>query len=66
MKLVTLISLILTLIGGLNWLLFGLMGTNLFVTIGGGGPLTMLLYVLTTVATFHIVFPVFMKHLQTA
>lgn len=66
MKIIHLVSYILTLIGGLNWLLLGLMGTNLFVTFGGGGPVTMLLYVLTTIATFHVVLPAFMKHVQTA
>lgn len=66
MKLITLISYFLVLIGGLNWTLVGFMGLDLFVMFGGGTVLTTVLYLLTTIATLYVVFPHAMKHLQTA
>ena len=66
MKLVTMIMIVLTLIGGVNWTLVGFAGVNLFVLFGSGGVLTTLLYLLTTVSTLYIVFPHFVKTLQPA
>jgi uncharacterized membrane protein YuzA (DUF378 family) len=66
MKFVHLIMVVLTLIGGLNWTLTGLMHVNLFVTFGGDGAITTLLYLFTTISTLYVVFPHFMKHLQPA
>ena len=64
MKLLHMIMIVLTLVGGINWTLFGFVGVNLFTVFGG--PLTTILYLLTTVSTLYIVFPHFIKTLQPA
>lgn len=65
MKLIHIISLMLVLIGGINWTLVGLMDLNLVSTIFGAGALTTVVYLLVTISTLYHVFPVFTKHFNT-
>lgn len=57
MKLVHLITLLLVLVGGLNWGLVALLDVNLVTTVLGTGVLTTLVYVLVMIATFYTIFP---------
>ena len=66
MKLIHILTLMLVVIGGLNWGLVGLMDLNLVTTIFGTGILTTFLYILVTVSTLYHVMPVLMKQLQTS
>lgn len=66
MKMINLISLILVFLGGLNWTLMGLLNMDLFTMFGGGGVFTLVLYILVTVATLHLVFPKLLTHFHTA
>lgn len=66
MKLVHIISLLLVIIGGINWTTVGLMDMNLISSIFGAGGVTTLVYVLVTVATCYHLLPRFMEQVKTA
>lgn len=61
MKMIHVVTLLLVLIGGINWTLFGLMGLNLVTSIFGTGVLATLVYLLITGATVYLVMPMFTK-----
>jgi uncharacterized membrane protein YuzA (DUF378 family) len=65
MKFFHVITLLLVLLGGLNWGLVGLINLNLITTMLGTGALTTITYLLVTVASFYHIFPMVMKHFQT-
>ncbi|MCI5050153.1 MAG: DUF378 domain-containing protein [Rickettsiales bacterium] len=64
MKLFHIFTLILVLLGGINWGLVGLIDMNLITTLFGTGGLTTLVYVLVTVASCYHIFPMIMKHFE--
>lgn len=66
MKLVHVISLLLVIIGGINWTTVGLMDMNLISSIFGAGGVTTLVYVLVTVATCYHLLPKFMEQVKAA
>lgn len=66
MKLIHVLTLILVLVGGINWGLVGLMNLNLVTTIFGTGAITTVVYVLVTVSSIYHIFPMVMKHFETA
>ena len=65
MKMLHLIGFILVLLGGLNWTFLGLMDVNLFTALTGGGVVTMLLYLLVSIATLILVLPRMMTLLHS-
>lgn len=66
MKIFTIISFILVLLGGLNWTLVGLLDLNLFTTIVGDGMISMVLYLMVTISTVFVVLPRMMEFFHTS
>lgn len=66
MKLVHIVSLLLVLIGGINWTTVGLMDMNVISSIFGSGGVTTLMYVLVTVATCYHLVPRVMDHIKAS
>lgn len=66
MKLVHIVSLLLVIIGGINWTTVGLMDMNIISTIFGAGGVTTLVYVLVTVSTCYHLVPRMMEHIKAA
>ncbi len=62
MKLFHIMSLLLVLIGGINWGLVGLVDLNLVGTMFGDGILTTIVYLLVTISTLYHVFPMIINH----
>jgi uncharacterized membrane protein YuzA (DUF378 family) len=65
MKFFHLITLLLVILGGINWTFMGLMHVDLFAAIFGTTVITTLLYVLVTVFTLYHVLPRLMEQLNT-
>lgn len=66
MKFFHFITMLLALLGGLNWTLLGVMHVDLFATLFGATPITVLLYVLVTVSTLYHLLPKVMEQLNTS
>lgn len=65
MKFFNLITLLLVLLGGLNWTLMGVMNVDLFTALFGTTVITTILYVLVTVFTLYHVLPKLIEHFTT-
>jgi uncharacterized membrane protein YuzA (DUF378 family) len=66
MKALSLVSMILLIIGGINWALIGIAGFNLIATIFGFAPIvTTIIYVLVGLAALYQIMPL-SKQLQAS
>jgi uncharacterized membrane protein YuzA (DUF378 family) len=65
MKFFHLITMLLAILGGINWTLLGVLHVDLFVAMFGTTGLTTLIYVLVTVSTLYHLMPKVMEHLHT-
>lgn len=61
MKNLNMVALVLTVVGGLNWGLVGLLNFNLVTTIFGAGTLTSLVYDLVGLSALYVAFTSFSK-----
>ncbi len=66
MKFFHLLTLLLVILGGVNWTLMGVLQVDLFTMIFGTSIITTIIYLLVTVFTLYHVFPKLMEHLNTS
>ncbi len=65
MNVIHLFTIVLVLLGGINFGFIGLTGTDVFVSMFGTGSFTTVLYVLVTLSTLYHVFPMLMTHITS-
>jgi uncharacterized membrane protein YuzA (DUF378 family) len=65
MKFFHLITMLLAILGGINWTLLGVLHVDLFVAMFGTTGLTTLIYVLVTVSTLYHLMPKVLEQLHT-
>lgn len=66
MKILHIITLLLVLIGGINWGLVGITGLNIVSTIFGAGIITTIIYILVAISSIYHIFPMITKHFEAA
>ncbi len=66
MKIIHMITLLLVIIGGLNWTLWGVLQIDLITNIFGAGGISTIVYVLITISTIYHLSPKMMEHLKAA